>query len=134
MVFPILWTLDLLSLGFNFAPYQYFTPVGPPTSFGTDFPGHSTSCVTMLGSRCRRETAQCDSNHEPRPCQRDFFLFSSFFLFYLEPMEYISQWDDEVDRIGLPEEKAQYEREFLHFHFMCGFPGFANTVKCDLDG
>ena len=117
MVFPILWTLDLLSLGFNFCPLLVFYPRGSSHVIRNRVSRAFNVCVTMLGSRCRREIAQCDSNHEPRPCQRGLlsfsFLFFFFFLYlyYSELVEYISQWDDEVGRIELSLEKTEYRLE-----------------------
>lgn len=116
LAFPILWTLDPLSLGFNFclspsvratAELPLPSPrVSPRVSFSSRFlPRHSwhdlagvfrhTMHATMLACpRCgTRRCAQCDSNQEPRPCQRDLsprlltiisslfpVYFSSFFL------------------------------------------------------
>lgn len=103
MVFPILWTLDPLSLGFNFwapgAPLSrcllgasFSSRSVPPTSFVVDRPAdvfrQDTMHATMLPVLVvgRGGDVQCDSNQQPRPCQRalrfsrvSLQLFSSTF-------------------------------------------------------
>lgn len=79
MVFLFLWTLDLLSQGFNFWPLRglllgHASPSVsvPPTSSGADFPNAFSSptrqCVVLVAGR---GDTQCDSNQESRPCQQD---------------------------------------------------------------
>jgi len=98
-VFPILWTLDPLSLGFNFCPFPPVSPPGqtfPPrarlSSRGSSHslfvasdlsvvfrrPMHATMLPVLVAAG-RQGGAQCDSNQEPRPCQRDLRVSSQLF-------------------------------------------------------
>lgn len=89
LVFPILWTLDPLSLGFNFWPPVRATLPVPPRRVFLVARGsshvirsratcrrihgvHDASATMLPRPRCgtRRGDVQCDSNQQPRPCQR----------------------------------------------------------------
>lgn len=107
LVFPILWTLDPLSLGFNFyslPPPLLSPPVSPyssrvfllrgsshssfpvvvdlPALFRHDARGDNAASSSFVG----RGGAQCDSNQELRPCQRAISarltIISSLFLIF----------------------------------------------------
>lgn len=118
MVFPILWTLDPLSPGFNFYPLSLvviprpapgapfrasscvFLLAVPPTLFAADLPAYSDTVCTRQCCRVlvvRQGGAQCDSNQEPRPCQRDLrvssqLLFPLFSLFLSLPFSLFSSF------------------------------------------
>lgn len=89
LVFPILWTLDPLSLGFNFWPPARHPPGASSARLSRRARGSShvirsrptcrriheehTMHATMLPVLVvvgRGGDVQCDSNQQPRPCQR----------------------------------------------------------------